>query len=144
MLNRIAVLAVVVVGVLGAHQQTEITPADLVILNGAVYAADGSSGFKEALAIRGNRIVAVGTTAEIDKLRGPKTEAIDAGGAAVLPGFNDVHTHMLSGGLEMETVDLQGAQALDEIQSRIRTYAAAHRDQTWIRGRGWGYGPFPG
>jgi len=144
MLNRIAVLAVVMVGALGAHQQTEITPADLVILNGTVYAADGSSGFKEALAIRGNRIVSVGTTADIAKLRGPKTEAIDAGGAAVLPGFNDVHTHMLSGGLEMETVDLQGAQTLDDIQGRIRTYAAAHRDQTWIRGRGWGYGPFPG
>jgi len=136
--------AILAVAAVAAQRQIERTPADLVILNGTVYTADGSGGFNDAIAVRGNRIVAVGAASEIGKLRGPKTDAIDAGGAAVLPGFNDVHTHMLSGGLEMENVNLQGAQTLEEIQTRIRTYAAAHRDQTWIRGRGWGYGPFPG
>ena len=118
--------------------------ADLIVVNGKVYTADGSGAFQEAVAVRVNRIVAVGSTAEIGKLRGSSTEIVDARGAAVVPGFNDVHTHMLSGGLELGNVDLQGAQTLDEVQQRIRTFAAAHADRTWIRGRGWGYGPFPG
>src|SRR5438045_9082099 len=117
-------------------------PADLVVINGAVYAADGG-GLHEALAVSGNRITALGTNDEIAKRRGSNTKVVDAHGGAVVPGFEDVHAHMLSGGLEMETVNLQGAQTLQEIQSRIRTYADAHRDLPWIRGRGWGYGPFP-
>jgi len=116
--------------------------ADLVIVNGKIYPAGGSRTFHEALAIVGNRITAVGTTADITRLKGSDTTVVDAQGAAVLPGFNDIHTHILSGGLAMEDVDLQGAQTVDELQSRIRTYAAAHPNQSWIRGRGWGYGPF--
>jgi hypothetical protein len=119
-------------------------PATLLILNGKVYPADGRGVFYEAVAVRGNRIVAVGTTADINRLRGAGTEVLDARGAAVMPGFNDVHTHMLSGGLALDDVDLQGAQTLDEVQTRIRTFAKEHADRSWIRGRGWGYGPFPG
>ena len=117
------------------------TPADLIVINGAVYKADGGE-LAQAVAVRGNRIAAVGTNVEVDRLRGANTQVVDARGGAVVPGFNDVHAHMLSGGLEMDTVNLQGAQTLQEIQSRIRSYADGHRDLSWIRGRGWGYGPF--
>src|SRR5262245_24004546 len=118
-------------------------PADLIINNGKVYPGDRGS-FEQAIAVRGNRIVAVGTGEAIGKLRGETTQVIDAQGAAVVPGFNDVHTHILSGGLEMDNVNLQGAQTLEDIQQRIRAFASEHADRTWIRGRGWGYGPFPG
>jgi predicted amidohydrolase YtcJ len=138
----IAVGALVVLVTTAQRSMNE--PATLLILNAKVYPADGRGVFYEAVAVRGNRIVAVGTTAEIGKLRGPATEVLDARGAAVLPGFNDVHTHMLSGGLALDDVDLQGAQTLDEVQSRIRSFAKDHPDRSWIRGRGWGYGPFPG
>jgi predicted amidohydrolase YtcJ len=140
---RTAAIWVIVLFLASAQRSTN-APADLLILNGKVYTADGSGAFQEAVAVRGNRIVAVGTTADVSTLRGSSTEVVDARGAAVMPGFDDVHTHMLSGGLEMENVDLQGAQTLEEVQTRIRTFAAAHPDRTWIRGRGWGYGPFPG
>ena len=123
-------------------QRAPAAPADLVVINGAVYAADGG-GLHEALAVSGNRITAVGTNDEIAKQRGSNTQVVDAHAGAVVPGFEDVHTHMLSGGLEMETANLQGAQTLEDIQSRIRAYAAAHHDLPWVRGRGWGYGPFP-
>jgi predicted amidohydrolase YtcJ len=118
-------------------------PADLLILNGHVYTADGGSA-AQAVAIRGNRITAVGSSAELERYRGPATQVVDAGGHAVVPGFNDAHAHMLSGGLEIDNVDLQGARTLDEIQTRIRTFAGAHPDSPWVRGRGWGYEPFPG
>src|SRR5262249_14565563 len=104
-------------------QRSTNDAASLLILNGKLYPADGRAVVYEAVAIRGTRIAAVGTTADISKRRGPATEVIDAHGAAVMPGFNDVHTHMLSGGLALEDVDLQGAQALDEVQTRIRTFA---------------------
>ena len=126
-----------------AQRPQNAAPADLIILNGAVYPGGGKT-LQQAVAIRGNRIAAVGTNDEIGALRGPKTEAIDAGGAAVVPGFNDVHAHMLSGGLELDSVNLQGARSLDEIQSRIRTYAQGHTQLPWIHGRGWAYEPFPG
>jgi predicted amidohydrolase YtcJ len=127
-----------------ALRQSSTEAADLLIINGKVYPAGGSSAFHEAVAVRGNRISAVGTTADMSRYRGPGTTIVDARGGAVMPGFNDVHTHMLSGGLEMENVDLQGAETLDQVQARIRTYAAARTDQGWVRGRGWGYEPFPG
>jgi predicted amidohydrolase YtcJ len=125
-------------------QRPTTAPADLLIVNAKVYPAGGSTVFHQAVAVRGNRIVAVGTNADVSTLRGSNTEVIDAHGAAVMPGFNDVHTHMLSGGLALDDVDLQGAQTLDEVQTRIRAFARAHPDRSWILGRGWGYGPFPG
>jgi len=117
------------------------TLADLIVTSGAVYAADGGP-IRQAVAVRGNRIALVGSNDEVERLRGPKTAVVDAHGGTVVPGFNDVHAHMLSGGLEMDSAPLQGAPTLDELQSRIRNYAAAHPQALWIRGRGWGYGPF--
>jgi predicted amidohydrolase YtcJ len=126
-----------------AQRPRNAAPADLIILNGAVYPG-GSKTLQQAVAIRGNRIAAVGTNEDIGALRGPKTETLDAGGGAVVAGFNDVHAHMLSGGLELDSVNLQGARSLEEIQSRIRTYAQGHTQLPWIHGRGWAYEPFPG
>jgi predicted amidohydrolase YtcJ len=118
--------------------------ADLLILNGKVYTADGSGKFQEAVAIRGNRIFRVGPTQEISRLRGSNTKVIDARGAAVVPGLNDTHVHLLSGGLALDNVRLQGVRTLGEVQSRIRTFAQAHADRAWIQGGGWNYGAFPG
>jgi hypothetical protein len=125
----------------GAQAQLAPAPADLLILPGKVYPGDGA-GFQQAVAVRGNRIVAVGTSEDLAQLRGPNTQVVDARGGAVMPGFSDAHAHMLSGGLEKENVNLDEAQTLDEVQSRIRSFAAAHADRSWIRGRGWAYEPF--
>jgi predicted amidohydrolase YtcJ/acetyl esterase/lipase len=129
---------------LAAQRPAPDAAADLLIVNGKVYTADGSGTFAQAVAVRGNTIVSTGTTQALERFRGPKTEIVDAGGAAVLPGFNDVHTHMLSGGLSMENVELGGEGTLEEVQSRIRAFATAHADRPWIQGRGWRYEPFPG
>jgi predicted amidohydrolase YtcJ len=139
-------VAIAVVGAVTAPASTTVSlqappPADLVIVNGRIVPGGGAA-FQQALAVRGSRIVAVGRDEDVAALRGPKTEVIDAGGSAVVAGFNDIHTHLLSGGLDLDNVDLQGAQTLDDLQARIRTFAAAHPDRAWIRGRGWGYGPF--
>jgi predicted amidohydrolase YtcJ len=124
--------------------QAQEPQADLLILNGKVYTADGSGKFQEAVAIRGNTILRTGTSADLSKLRGPKTQVIDAHGGAVLPGFNDIHTHLLSGGLALDNVRLQGVRSLDQIQERIRAFGKEHPDRKWIQGGGWSYEPFPG
>ena len=77
-------------------------------------------------------------------MKGPSTTTVDAGGASVLPGFNDSHVHFLSGAQSLQELDLSGARTLEEVQQRIRDFAAANPGAPGFRGRGWNYGPFPG
>jgi len=119
-------------------------PADLVVRNGRLFTADGAGALAEALAVRGGRILRVGTNAEIDPLRRADTVVVDARGGTVMPGFNDGHVHFVGGGLALEKVDLLDAPTLDRIKEKIRVFAAAHPDRPWVLGRGWYYEPFPG
>lgn len=129
--------------IVGAQRDGADGPVDLIITNGRVYTAkDGA--FAEAVAVRGNKILRVGSNREIKRLRRPQTVTVDAHGATVLPGFNDSHIHLLSGGLSLAHLDLLGATTLDQIQTAIGDYAAAHPEREWIRGRGWYYEPFAG
>src|SRR3954451_2245181 len=68
-------------------------PPDLIIHHAKVFTGDPAHRSAEAVAIRGNRIVAVGTDAEATALAGDRTKRVDAGGRVVVPGFNDAHTH---------------------------------------------------
>jgi predicted amidohydrolase YtcJ len=129
--------------IVGAQRDGAEGPVDLIITNGRVYTANNGA-FAEAVALRGNKILRVGSNREIKRLRRPQTVTVDAHGATVLPGFNDSHTHLLSGGLSLSHLDLLGATTLDQIHTAIGDYAAAHPEQPWIRGRGWYYEPFAG
>ncbi len=129
--------------IVGAQRDDADGPVDLIITNARVYTARGGA-FAEALAIRGNKILRVGSNRDIKRLRRPQTTTVDAHGATVLPGFNDSHSHLLSGGLSLAHLDLLEATTFDAIQTAITEYAAAHPDRPWIRGRGWYYEPFPG
>jgi predicted amidohydrolase YtcJ len=152
MRSRVATLIVVaiVVGtfviglIVGAQRDDETGPVDLVVLNGRVYKADGSGTFAEAVAIRGNTILRVGSNREIKRLAGRATQSIDAHGAAVLPGLNDAHLHLVSGGLGLQQANLLDATTIAEIAETIKAFAAAHPDRPWVMGRGWYYTPFPG
>jgi predicted amidohydrolase YtcJ len=112
--------------------------AERAWLNGQIWTGDPARPWAEALATRGDRLVAVGATADVRRLVSPKTEVIDLGGRFVAPGFNDAHIHFLV----EERADLDGATSEAEIAERLRTWAAAHPQSPWILGRGWGYGAF--
>ena len=129
--------------IVGAQRDDADGPVDLIITNARVYTARGGA-FAEALAVRGNKILRVGSNRDIKRLRRPQTVTVDAHGATVLPGFNDSHSHLLSGGLSLAHLDLLEATTLEAIQKAIADYAAAHPDRPWVRGRGWYYEPFPG
>jgi predicted amidohydrolase YtcJ len=128
--------------IVGAQRDDADGPVDLIITNGRVYTPKGATA--EAVAVRGNKILRVGSNRDIKRLRRPSTVSIDAHGAAVVPGFNDSHSHLLSGGLSLSHLDLLGATTFEQVQTAIREYAAAHPERPWVRGRGWYYEPFPG
>ena len=129
--------------IVGAQRDDESGPVDLIVTNGRVYTGSASA-FAEAVAIRGNKILRVGTNREIKRLRRPQTAVVDAHGGSVLPGFNDAHLHLMSGGLALSNVSLLDATTLEDIQSTVKAFAASHPERPWVRGRGWYYDPFPG
>ncbi len=116
--------------------------ASLVIVNGTVHTMDEAGTRAQAVAIKGNTILKVGSSAEVEALAGPGTRVIDARGGTVAPGFNDAHVHFIAGGLSLGDVDLSGLTTLAQVQEQIREFAALKPDLPWIRGRGWLYAPF--
>ena len=90
-----------------------------------------------AFAITNASFVAVGSDAEILKLKGPQTTVVDLHGAFVMPGFNDAHTHIAAAGQQKLSVDLDAAPSLADMLERIRIYTAAARPDQWILGAGW-------
>jgi predicted amidohydrolase YtcJ len=130
--------------IVGAQRDDSDGPIDIIIHNAKVYTADADGTMAEAVAIRGNQILRVGSEREVTRLRRPQTTVIDAKGAAVLPGFNDAHLHTVSGLVTPDAVDLTGATTLDEMQARIKLWADSHTEARWVTGHGWFYEPFAG
>ena len=132
------VAATLIAGLMvGAQRDDNDGLVDLIVFNAKVYTADASGTMAEAVAVRGNQILRVGSNREINRLKRPQTVLIDARGAAVLPGFSDASTHFIDGGLALEEVDLTDAITVDEIQARIRIWAESYPSGAWIVGRGW-------
>lgn len=111
--------------------------ADMVIVNGKVYTDDSPNHFLEAVAIKGNRIEAIGSSKDINNLITPSTTVIDAKKRLVLPGFNDAHLHFLAGGTSLTELDLVDCRSIDKIQSRLETIVKQREAGEWIVGRGW-------
>ncbi|MFI6767356.1 amidohydrolase [Streptomyces sp. NPDC050355] len=120
------------------------SPADLVFLSGPVHTVDAARSRAGAVAVRGDRIVAVGHEPEVRDLIGPGTEVVDLGGRLLIPGFQDAHVHPVGGGMELALCDLSSAETADAYRELIGRYAATHPDVPWITGGGWSLEAFPG
>jgi predicted amidohydrolase YtcJ len=138
-----ALLALAACGSAPDGARTTAEAADLLIVNGRVFTADASGTIAEAVAVRGNTILRVGSTAELSALRGANTRVIDARGGSILPGLSDTHVHFISGAFSLDQLDLGGINTLGEVQAAIRKFATAHPGTGWLQGRGWLYTPFP-
>ncbi|MYQ93581.1 amidohydrolase family protein [Streptomyces sp. SID4946] len=119
------------------------TTADLVFTGGPVHTGSPARSRATTVAVRGERIVAVGHD-EVRELLGPRTEVVDLAGRLLVPGFQDAHAHPVGGGLEMGQCDLSGAATRAEYRERITAYARTHADAEWITGGGWAMEAFPG
>jgi predicted amidohydrolase YtcJ len=134
----------VIAGLIVRAQREDDGAVDLIVVNAKVYAADGREALDEAVAVRGNKVIRVGSNREIQRLRRAQTVVIDAKGGAVVPGFNDAHAHFISGGLALDQVNLADAQSIDAIKDTVRVWAESDPERDWIIGRGWYYQPFSG
>jgi predicted amidohydrolase YtcJ len=111
--------------------------ADLIITHAKVWSVDEAHPSAQAVAVVGDRIVAVGSAADVDAWRGPHTQVLDAGGKLLLPGFNDAHVHFVTGGEQLESVQLNDATSPEEFAGRIAERAGKTSKEEWIRGGNW-------
>jgi predicted amidohydrolase YtcJ len=115
---------------------TQYTYAMPTIVNGRIWTGDPSRPWAEALSIRGDRIAAVGTSADVGADAGPDDE-IDAHGGLVTPGFIDSHLHLVAGGFRLTEVQLRGASSRDAVVAAIASFASRLPAGEWITGGDW-------
>ena len=108
--------------------------ADLIIRNARVLTMDEASPKAEAVAVAGNRILAVGSNDAIAALAGPSAKVIDAKGATVLPGFNEAHMHIFPGSVSLRQLNLHGIQGFEALKKAMQDYAAANPDEPLLMG----------
>jgi predicted amidohydrolase YtcJ len=118
------------------ESRASLRPADLVVY-GRVWTGDSARPWAGAVAVAGDTIAAVGDSAEVARLTGKSTQVISNGKAMVVPGFMDGHTHFLSGGFQLASVDLRDADSPEEFVRRIKAYAAKLSPGEWITGGDW-------
>jgi len=121
-------------------QSQEVQPlpaADLIIQNAKIWTVDASRPTAQALAVLGDRIVAVGSNQEIKAWHGAHTTVIDAAGKLLLPGFNDSHVHFVDGGLALDSVQLNDAASAEEFARRITERAKMTPKGEWVMGGDW-------
>ena len=111
--------------------------ADVVFINGNVITVNDNFEVKEAIAIRENRVMLVGSDEEIRGLTGLRTEVIDLKGRSVLPGFEDSHIHFLSLAAMENQLDLSGVRDIGTLIGAVREKAESIPDGSWVLGRGW-------
>ncbi len=109
---------------------------DLLITNARVYTADPANPWAEAVAVAGNRIVFVGSSADGLVLAGPRTEVVDGAQRTLIPGFIDTHYHLLWGSLGLAAAQLGDAHSLGEIEATLRGWMEANPQREWVVGRG--------
>lgn len=120
--------------------------ADLIFHGGPVFTASAVRDRASAVAVRGDRIIAVGAESEpwVSELTGRDTEVIDLAGRLLTPGFVDAHVHPVWGGLDLMRCNLADDVTAEAYLERISGYARANPDAEWILGGGWAMAAFPG
>lgn len=129
-----------VVALAGCQSARPGPAPDRIYVNAKIWTGDTVAPEQQAIAVLGDRIVAVGNDADVGALAGASTEVIDLEGRRVVPGFNDAHWHLPT----RRTADLVDAGTVQEVQRRLLAFAATLGPDEWITGRGWGPSDFPG
>ncbi|MEN6310310.1 MAG: amidohydrolase [Acidobacteriota bacterium] len=142
----LAVLAVFVTAflALSCGRREAVPPADLLLTNGSICTMDGARPWVEAVAVTADKIVYAGPARGAGRFKGGRTKTIDLGGRLVLPGFQDSHIHLVTGGIELGQCNLNGLGDKESVFAAVRDYAARNPGRPWITGGGWDLPVFPG
>ncbi|HEX5873615.1 MAG TPA: amidohydrolase [Pyrinomonadaceae bacterium] len=114
-----------------------VQPADIVFKNGTVYTAADTSPRAEAIAVKADRIVFVGTNADAQQYVGQNTRVVDLKGKTVLPGFTDSHQHLSGVGFREMNLNLEGTTSLADFLAKVKARVAQAKPGEWVTGRGW-------
>lgn len=128
-------LAILLIAV-SVHSQT-VQRADLVLINGNVYTVDERKPKAEAVAVKADRIVFVGSNRDAQKFIGKTTRVIDLKGRTVVPGLTDSHQHLSGVGFREMTLNLEGINSLEEFLAKVKARADKASKDEWVTGRGW-------
>ncbi len=137
---RTALVTTVALGLaFPSYAHTQSVPPDRIYVNAKVWTGNEAIPEAQAFAVRGDRVVGVGTSLQMRALQGQGTTVIDLGGRRVVPGFNDAHWHLPS----RNQADLADAGNVAEVQRRLSAYAKTLPTGAWLLGRGWSASDFP-
>ena len=143
LLKYALVLSLLLPNVVLAQAKQKIS---LLLYNGKIFTADEKFSIAEAVAVDGEKIVAVGNSSEL-RNKYQATKEIDLKGKLVTPGFNDAHVHFFRGAMSLLTVNLLDSKTLDEAKTRVAAKVKETKPNEWIIGRGWDHtlwgGKFP-
>src|SRR5689334_19274223 len=117
--------------------QPRVAPADIVFKNGNVYTANDKAPHAEAIAVKADRIVFVGTNDAAQKYVGATTRVVDLHGNTVLPGFTDSHQHLSGVGQREMTLNLEGTTSLEDLLAKVKARVDQAKPGEWVTGRGW-------
>jgi len=126
--------ALLLVSLIPIQQQV---PADIVFKNGNVYTANDKSSKAQAIAVKGDKIVFVGTNEAAQKFIDAKTRVVDLKGGTVLPGFTDSHQHLSGVGQREMTLNLEGTTSLEDLLAKVKARVDQAKSGEWVTGRGW-------
>ncbi len=118
-------------------RQQAVSPADLVLTNGRIVTVEESQPEAQAMAVTGDRIVSLGSSADIQRYVGPATKVIDVKGQLVIPGFVEGHGHFTGVGEAQLNLNLMNVRSWDEIVAMVASAVKTAKPGEWIRGRGW-------
>lgn len=130
-------IAALVGAVAGCNRAPAVEPATMVLRGGTIVTMDTAAPEVQALAVRGDRIVALGTTESIQPYVGPATQVIDLAGLTAVPGLIEGHGHFMGLGQSKMVIDLMDVTSWDEIVRRVGEAVAKAKPGDWIEGRGW-------
>src|SRR6185295_13197788 len=128
-------LSIALLSLLSAGPKPEA--ADIVFKNGNIYTANEKQAHAAAIAVKGDRIVFVGSNADAQKYVGKATRVIDLNGKTVLPGLTDAHCHLIGIGQREMTLNLEGITNLQDFLAKVKARVDQAKPGEWVTGRGW-------
>jgi predicted amidohydrolase YtcJ len=135
MKSLFVILSILLFGFTGPNPK--VVPADLVLTNGNVYTVNQKQPHARAIAIKGDRIVYVGSNAGAKPYQGANSRVIDLQGATVVPGMTDAHAHFVGIGQREMTLNLEGITTLEDFLAKVKARVDQAKPGEWITGRGW-------
>lgn len=120
-----------------------VKKADLIFKNANIITMDEKNPRAQAIAIRGDKILAVGSNQQIERFRGRGTKVLDLEGKTIVPGLIDAHVHLISLGKSLSILNLEGTSSLDEVLEMVKEKVQRAKPAEWILGRGWDQNDWP-